>query len=85
MAMSDWKAPVPVKLIGFSSVATLLLLVAAVSGIIGWCLEATGTEAHYGNGSTTYTGLSLFYEVTLLLVGIVAILWLLSLKKSSGS
>ena len=72
----------PGKLFGFSSVASLLLLVVAVSGIIGWALDLTGQKMRYGlYGTATYTGLSALYELFLLLAGVVVILWLLSRKK----
>ncbi len=68
----------PGKMFGFQSVATLLLLVAVVMVILGWSLEATGTTVLYGRGSPTLTGLSVFYEIPLLLLGLVIILWILS-------
>jgi len=68
----------PGKMFGFQSVATLLLLVAAVMGILGWSLEATGTTVLYGRGTATLTGLSAFYEIPLLLVVVVLALWILS-------
>ena len=66
------------KMFGFQSVATLLLLVAAVMLILGWSLEKTGTTVRYGHGTPTLTGLSVFYEIPLVLVALVSILWILS-------
>ena len=63
---------------GFQSVATLLLLVAVVMVIFGWSFEATGNTVLYGRGTPTLTGLSVFYEIPLLLLGLVIILWILS-------
>ena len=68
----------PGKMFGFQSVATLLLLVAVVMVIFGWSIEATGTMVLYGRGTPTLTGLSVFYEIPLLLLGLVIILWILS-------
>ena len=67
----------PGKMFGFQSVATLLLLVAVVMVIFGWSFAATGTTVLYGRGSPTLTGLSVFFEIPLLLV-LVIILWVLS-------
>ena len=69
---------------GFQSVATLLLLLAAVSTIFGWVFEATGTTVHYGRSGVTLTGLSACYEIAVLLVTLVLILWILSRRKRAG-
>ena len=68
----------PGKMFGCQSLATLLLLVAAVMAILGWSFEATGTTVLYGRGAPTLTGLSVFFEIPLLLVVLVIILWVLS-------
>tara|TARA_B100001146_G_C15862476_1_gene298345 strand:+ start:41 stop:274 length:234 start_codon:yes stop_codon:yes gene_type:complete len=69
------------KLLGLSSVTTLLLLIAGVMALLGWALEATDTTVHWGDGTPTLTGLSVCFEVPLLIVGFVLILWLIVLAK----
>ena len=68
----------PGKMFGFQSVATLLLLVAVVMVIFGRVFEATGATVLYGRGTPTLTGLSAFYEIPLMLLVLVMILWILS-------